>query len=611
MWVQVLVYAVLLGSILFGEVPDWLNEETRTERLNGWLAGRDPDFLPFVPFLLLFPLCWFGFRAKRKRPRLIWLQCWLSESPTGETRSLPLAWMFAIAVFALAFFMSWRTGRQFEGLPPAYHDEYSYLFQAETFLHGRWWYPSFADAPDLFDQLHVLNEGKFASRYFPGTGAWIVPFLAWGNPWLGHQLAQAFASMLVFWIGRELANSGTGLLAGTLFSLSPGLILFSNLLLAHHPTLIGLLFFLWAFLNMLRSGSLLMALASGTGLSFAMICRPMTAAGFALPYGIVLVIWWLTGKQRSFAIQSEATGGTIMSRSRFLIAIGLPLLFGFLIVFVQNAAITGHPLQSPYQQYTDIYTPRHVYGFNNALRGERATGPLATDAYDRWAQNLIPQLAFENLQTRLINSWRWTLGIVPLLAALFLFLLTPRQGDGRWWLIGCSIATLHLVHIPYWFSGIMGWHYVFETAPLWILLFAEVTRRLFVQWSLSGRWMMKFCWLTFTLLAVILNLWTIEPLWPARLDRGVVELQFPRERYANFREQIELLRGNREAMVFVIPDLSDVSMDYVTNPPQLTGPVLIGRVANREQVQELAPLFPERAIIVFDAKQRKFEGPLN
>src|SRR5207342_1934219 len=81
-------------------------------------------------------------------------------------------------------------GRHFEGLPPAYHDEYSYLFQARTFLAGRVSFPSH-EAARLFDQMHVLNEGQFASRYFPGTGLWMAPFVALGNPWWGHWFAGA------------------------------------------------------------------------------------------------------------------------------------------------------------------------------------------------------------------------------------------------------------------------------------------------------------------------------------------------------------------------------------------------------------------------------------
>lgn len=604
--VQLLAYLLLSGLLVWGELPSWLSPESRIERLNGWLSGADPGWLPFVPFLILFPLCWWGSKG-RTRSRLGWLFDIFKSSPREPQPRLLVAWLLAGIVFAVAFGMSYRTGLQFEDLPPAYHDEYSYLLQAETFAAGRWSYPSFEQHSELFDQMHVLNNGQFASRYFPGTGAWIAPFVLLGHPWLGHQLAQALSAMLVFWIGRELSNAGTGFLAGLLYAFSPGLILFSNLLLGHHPTLVGLMFFQWAFLRMMRSPSIIAASCAGCGLSFAMLCRPMTAASVALPCGIAFAWWWIKGRWRLRKDNTVPLSTSLKWRTVVVAGMGVPLVAGFTVLFVQNFEITGDPLKSPYQLYNDVYTPRHVYGFNNAIRGERETGPLVSDQYDRWARNLTPQLAVENMQSRWVNSLRWTLGIVPLTIGGFLCLATPFSGDRRWWLIITSILSLHLAHIPYWFSGIMGWHYVFESAPLWLLLFAEATRRLLAQWESTGRKMMARCWVLMIGVAVVVNLWTVQPLWPAKLDRGTIEIKYPRQLYGRFRAEIDRLRHNHDAIVFVLPDRADISMDYVTNPATLNGPVLIARLADRELLPQDIALFPTRVILLFDAKSKELE----
>ncbi len=605
--VQLLAYVGMLIALAWLELPVWLDANLRNERLNGWLSGRDPDALPFLPFLFLFPLCWFGFRKPRRVKTFpVFLRRLFLESPKDGERSLLLAWISAFAVFFGAFLMSQKAGQQFSNLPPAFHDEYSYSLQAELFAQGKWSAPSFAAEPDLFDQMHVLNEGKFTSRYFPGTAFWMAPFAMLSNVYFGHQLAQAISAMLIFWVGRELSNTGTGLLAGGLFALSPGMILFSNLLLAHHPTLVGLTFFLWSFLRMMRTGSLLNALLASCGLAFAMLCRPMTAASFGLPFGIVFVWWWIRGEGRK-CDQDTPASATFLYRSRNVLAMAIPLIMGFAVLGFQNYSITEDVSKSPYSIYNDIYTPRHVYGFNNAIRGERESGPLASDAYDRWADNLTPEISAKNVQLRLLNSWRWTLGILPLVAAGIVFLLTPKSADRRWILIALSIISIHVAHIPYWFSGIMGWHYVFETAPLWLLIIAEVTRRLLCQWRASGRWMMKYCWFLFLGAAIATNLWTVKPLWPARLARGTVELKYPRQLYANFREQVDLLRAGEPAIVFVVPDSDDVSMDYVINFPDWNQEVLVARIRDRELVSEYAELFPDRKVLVFDAKGRSFE----
>ena len=53
-----------------------------------------------------------------------------------------------------------------------------------------------------------------------------------------------------------------------------------------------------------------------------------------------------------------------------MLLVGAPVLVGLLGVFFYNQALTGSGWRTPYQAYTDIYTPRHVYGFDNVVRGD-------------------------------------------------------------------------------------------------------------------------------------------------------------------------------------------------------------------------------------------------
>ena len=587
------------------EVLRWADPQRRLEALTGWLAGVDADWLPALVVLLLAPVCFLAAGVKAPARSISAWRRWSDLSAQTDSKQTGLWWISGL-VFTLALGASWWAGRDWAGFPPAYHDEYSYLFQAETYLQGRWWLPSAPRHREWFDQVHVLNEGHFASRYFPGVGLWLAPFVAWGNPWLGYHLAQALTATLVFWSGRELSTNGTGLLAAVLFALSPGLLLFSNLLLAHHPALMGLLLFLWLFLRWLRRGGSRALFFSGCGLSYAMLCRPMTAAGFALPFGVLFAWWWLSGRLRLRWEETPHGQQTWRQRSLFALALSIPLLLGFFVLGLSNRAITGSWLTTPYQLYQEIYTPRHRYGFNNVVIGSRHVGPKVLDHYDRWAQNLTPQLAVQNVWTRVESSLRWTMGIVPLLLGGLVCLLTPRLGDRRWKLIWLSILSLHVVHLPYWFAGIMGWHYVFETAPLWILLFAEATRRLLTTWRAQGY--RGLCWWWGVMLGVMLavNLVTVSPVWPGRIERGMAELAFSRGRYHAFREQIETLRHGHKAIVFVLPDPADRHMDYVTNSPTLDGPVLVARLTDRGQLPQAAAEFPDRVVLVFDAAQWQF-----
>ncbi len=181
-----------------------------------WLTSINLDTtLPFACFLLL-PLFWFIRRRKPyKSPSA--LQTWFG----AETKPHPsTSWADIVRAVALAVFVgivSWSMSARIGAtpitvntpysrkviplseLPPALHDEYSYLFQAGTFLAGRLAFPSAPRHPELFDQMHVLNDNDvYAGRYFPGTAFWMAPFVALGKPYWGHWLAGASARRLCF-----------------------------------------------------------------------------------------------------------------------------------------------------------------------------------------------------------------------------------------------------------------------------------------------------------------------------------------------------------------------------------------------------------------------------
>lgn len=600
------VFTLVALGLAVAEGSRWANPATRAEALHGWLFGRPADAAPYTVWFFLAGVA-VGIGT---RPRVARRWAWLEESAASPGAGPRIrGCLLALLCGAAAFGTSLWAGRGFDGWPPAYHDEFSYLFQAETFAAGRVSYPSFAPHGEMFDQMHVLNEGRFASRYFPGAGLWLLPFVRLGNPWMAQHLALGLLASFVFWAGRRLRNSGVGLLAGGLCAVSPGLILFSNTLLAHLPTLVGLGLFLVAmtrFRQELRWGDGLLA---GCGLAFAMLCRPMTAAGFALPWGVWFISVLATGRGPQPAEVASGDGPAAPTarvspgrRIGLALALGGPLAAAMFGMFFYNQAITGQGTVSPYQLYTDLYTPRHVYGFDNVTRGERKLGPKVLENYDRWAENLTPGLAARNVARRTISSFRWTLGIVPLTFALLWLLFGFPKLSTDWRLVLASIASLHIVHIPYWFEGIMGWHYVFESAPLLLLAFAEASRQIRETWGLAGSRGMAGWWTLLTALAVSVNLFSLPPLWPGTLPEGLSELAFSRRRYAEVEQRLAQQTGNRPAIIFIEPDPADRHIDYVYNTPSLDGRLLRARYRpDRDNLQEFVSLFPGRDAYLFRA----------
>jgi len=663
---QLAAFALGLALTIPTELERWRIAKLDRAGVVAWFFEFSLDTT--LPFLLLVvaPFCW----LVRRRPALSddagdnAGQAHSQPLPTRTTGTDWAAWSMALvcaatSLVASAWVASHEVGQgalrsRFGDLPPAYHDEFSYLLQAKTFLAGRLSYPSHPRMPELFDQMHVVNEGRFASRYFPGVGAWIAPFLELGHPYWAQWLGGALAAVFTFWAGRELAGNRLGLFAGVLTALSPGIALFDNLLLSHAPTLAALMLFLFAFLRFMRTSRASDAFWAGCGLSFAMLCRPMTAAGFGMPFGIWLVAELgrrLSHRVRSGGIERPTPsppaplprggegGGVPVSAPlakdcvapkfshlsprgrgaggegpfqhgptlwKACLWLASPIVLGLVLLFFYNRAITGNGLVTPYQLYTDTYTPRHVYGFNNVARGQQRAGPRVMQSYDEWAKNLTPQLALENEKERLEASARWTLGLVPVAMAGVIFLIAVFwSAETRWKLVALSIVSLHAVHVPYWFVGIMGLHYVFESAPLLLLIICLTTRELVACWRSTGRLVMPVWWGALIAAAVLTNWVTFDPFWStSRIESGIDEVAFSRLKYEAFQEVIDRGIKPRPLLVLIKGDPDDRSIDYVDNDPDLSGPVLRGRYREGQtRLARIRAAFPDRAIYFYDVKQ--------
>jgi hypothetical protein len=488
----------------------------------------------------------------------------------------------------------------FSQLPPAYHDEFSYLLQAQTFLAGRVAWPAMAVHPDLFHQVHVLNEPRTASRYFPWTGFWMAPFVHFGYPYVGHWTAGALSCVCFYGSMLRFMQFRWALFGGLLIAVSPGLAVFSNLLLAHHPTMLVLSVFLWSFLRLMDSGATRDAAISGTALTCAMLGRPMTAAGFALPFGL----WLLFQIVQSCRLRGTTSQSPVF-RVRLIAATGLPLIGGFLILAEMNREITGEWTRSAYQYYTDTWTPRHRFGFNNAEIGAKRAGREVLSAYDRWATNLTVEKSLQNVGNRIIASFQWTLGIGALAFGLIAALpsCVPRgKNELRISLVLCSVISLHAVHIPYWFDGILHWHYVFETAPLLLILATVGLKNAADSLKPLGIPRSMACWLFAVVAASLLPSWlTAETFWgPSRMSLAVSEQTFSRARFEQFRRLTHSSSVHQPSLILVDETSSDPQLSYIINPPDLVSDVLVCRLPSKtSDLVELQQAFPDRTLYRF------------
>ena len=601
-----LAWAVATGLSGFFEVHRFLAVSDTEAGPLGWLANWDPETT--VPFLVLLALPLLVFASGSER---------LPKAGALDSRdrvSIPGAVIVFCVSFAASAFIGWQPVEvpqsgygarmvAFSDLPPAYHDEYSYLLQAETFAAGRLSWAAVPVRPDLFHQYHVLNERRTASRYFPLTGAWTALFLSGDRPIVGHWLAGAIAVVFFYMSACEFLRPRTAMVAGLLIAVSPGIAVFSNLLLAHHPTMLALSIFLWSIIRSLKTGRASWTLVSGLSLMAAMLGRPMTAAGFGLPWGIV------------FGLRLLRDPLWKPRRLRLFAAMILPLIAGFTVLGVMNREITGHWTKSAYQEYTDTYTPRHTYGFNNGERGDAKQSEKVLKAYDQWAVNLTWTVALKNVWQRCLASAQWTLGIIPLVFALCLVviraLLSPDADSSDrsiLWLVIASVLTLHIVHVPYWFDGIMHWHYVFETAPLLLILTAA---GLATGADSMAAWVsprLGRCWLGALVFAALLPGWmTAESFWGySKISTSTSELAWSRRQFAMFKDTTTSELIARPALILVDETGSDPQLSYIINDPQYDDEVLVARLPDRDGLSELRTAFPDRHVYRFDPSTFEF-----
>jgi hypothetical protein len=149
----------------------------------------------------------------------------------------------------------------------------------------------------------------------------------------------------------------------------------------------------------------------------------------------------------------------------------------------------------------------------------------------------------------------------------------------------------------------MQWHYVFETGPLWLLLFAGATQPLLQHWRATHRPLMP-AWLALFVGVAWLTAYTSpEPFWSvSRIEQKVIGLTYSRRMYYDFHKRIESVVGGRSALILVEHDPILQHIDHVTNDPALDADVLIGRFrTGRTELAEVQRLFPDRAIYLYRA----------
>jgi hypothetical protein len=183
---------------------------------------------------------------------------------------------------------------------PFVPDDFSFLLQADTFVHGRLANPTPAMWTHL-ETIHVSMHPTYTSMYFPGQGLLLAAAqISLGQPWYGVLIASALMCAAICWMLQAWLPPGWALLGGVLAVLRLGLFCYwintytgGGQILA----LGGALVF-GALPRLMKTARLRYGLLLATGVIALALTRPYEGILLCLPVAAILLHWAFFGRNR-------------------------------------------------------------------------------------------------------------------------------------------------------------------------------------------------------------------------------------------------------------------------------------------------------------------------
>ncbi len=318
-------------------------------------------------------------------------------------------------------------------------DENTYVFQARTLLLGRTANPP-PPAQASFDNVFLINDSRqWVGKYGLGHPAVIALGLLVGTRYAATVLISILIILLVYMIARRLEwDRRTAIVAAGLTAISPFFYLVSSTLLSHTTATFALgLFFLLLLIARQRAGEpmgLLAAFAGGLALGLAFNIRPLTAVGYGLPFGVLLVADAARRKRGTLAVIGASGAG-------LAIMIGATLWY--------NQDITGNAFTFPF----NYYNAEEAMGFG--------------------VYGHTPVMALNNLAVSFIRLNAFLFGFpLSLMFAAMPFFFKLTEGDK---IAAGIIGSLSAAYLFYWAPGVSdaGPVYYYEMLVPLVLLSAR------------------------------------------------------------------------------------------------------------------------------------------
>jgi len=217
---------------------------------------------------------------------------------------------------------------------PLFHDEFSYLLGADTFIRGRLANPQPA-VPIAFETIHVNMSPTYQSMYMPGTALLLTVGRILGHPWIAVLLATAIFCAALYWMASAWLPRPYALVASLIgIGITGNLNWWFDNYFALALVSLGATLVLGSLPRIASQLNWQSTFALGTGLVLLVLTRPYEGFWISFP-GVIVLLWKLR----------HAGGNTLLK----LAAVPVALLATVSIwLLYYNWRGTGHALLFPY-----------------------------------------------------------------------------------------------------------------------------------------------------------------------------------------------------------------------------------------------------------------------